>query len=556
MDGGRGTTGPQHGTWLPAGGRPGRDAVLQVRDGGAVRRLSYGELTARVERLAGWLQRRGAAGRRVLVAVEEGPAAAVAVLGCLRAGAVAVPVPPPSASRAAAQRTAAVVRDAAASLALTESAHAAELSQTLSLAGFGDLECLAVDTGPAESADGAAAPRIGPDSPALLQYTSGSTAAPRGVLVTHGNLLATMTAVRGALGTGPDARIGGCLPLHHDLGLVGQLLHPLWLGATAVVLPVRPVLRDPVRWLEEIARHGVTVSAAPDSLYARCLGALTDERVAALDLSRWRTAVDAAEPVSGATLRAFARRLAPAGLDPRALAAGYGLAEATLMVSVSAPGAAGRAPTDERAAVSCGPAHGAEVRIVDPDSHAVVSEGREGEIWVRGPAVAAGYWNRPLDTAETFGRSTAEGERGFLRTGDLGRLTGGEIRVTGRLKDLMLVDGAPLHPHDLERVLLENGPPFVSAAVFALAASAAADRVVVVQEVRQSGGARWDPDRLVGTVRRGLDEEFGVTPYEVVLVRPGTVRRTTSGKVRRSVMREMYLRGELRPLFTEGRAAA
>jgi acyl-CoA synthetase (AMP-forming)/AMP-acid ligase II len=556
MDGGRGTTGAQRGTWTPAEGRPDRDAVVQVGDGGSVRRLPYGELAGRVERLAAWLHRRGAAGRQVLVAVEEGPAAAVAVLGCLRAGAVAVPVPPPSASRAAAQRTAAVVKDAAVSLALTESAYAAELSQTLSLAGYGDLECLAVDTGLPAPGESAPAPRLGPDSLALLQYTSGSTAAPRGVMVTHGNLLATMTAVRRALGTGADARIGGCLPLHHDLGLIGQLLHPLWLGASAVVIPPRLVLRDPVRWLEEIARHTVTVSAAPDSLYARCLAALTDERVGALDLSRWRTAVDAAEPVSAATLRAFARRLAPAGLDPRALAAGYGLAEATLMVAVSAPGAAGRTPADGRTAVSCGPARGAEVRIVDPDTHAALPEGREGEIWVRGPAVAAGYWNRPLDTAETFGRTTAEGEHGFLRTGDLGTLTGGEIGVTGRLKDLMLVDGAPLHPHDLERALLAGGPPFGSAAVFALAAAAGPDRVVVVQEVRQSGAARWMPERLVGSARRVLDEEFGVTPYEVLLVRPGTVRRTTSGKVRRSVMRELYLRGELRPLYTEGTAAA
>ncbi|MFI6944544.1 fatty acyl-AMP ligase [Streptomyces sp. NPDC050422] len=528
-----------------------RDAVIHVR-GEHERRITYGELALRARRLASWLGRRGAAGRRVVIAAEDGPVMAVAMLGCLLAGAVAVPVPPPSASRAAAQRTAAIVKDAAARLALTERAYAAELTQSLSLAGFGGIECLALDDR-VPRADGTPppAPRTGPKDPALLQYTSGSTSVPRGVIVTHGNLAATMESVREAIGTDADSRVGGCLPLHHDLGLIGQLLHPLWLGATAVLMPPALLVRDPVRWLEEIGRLGVTDTAAPDSMYARCAALVTEERLAGLDLSRWRTAVNAAEPASGATLREFARVFAPAGLDPAALAVGYGLAEATLLVAVSAPGealrrAAGRAP------VSCGTPRGVEVHIVDPDSRAPVPDGGVGEIWVRGPAVAAGYWNRPLESADTYGRRTAAGEGGFLRTGDLGVLSAGELVVTGRLKDVMLVEGASVHPHDVERALLGNGRPFASAAVFAVSEPPVPDRVVVVQEVRHDRLAT--PDLLATTVRRSMTEEFGVTPDEVLLVRPGTVRRTTSGKIRRTTMRTLYLRDELRPLYVSGRS--
>ncbi|GAA2622718.1 MULTISPECIES: AMP-binding protein [Streptomyces] len=544
---------------------PDRDAVIQVR-GEHESRITYGELALRARRLASWLAARGAAGRRVVVAVEDGPTAAVAMLGCLLAGAVAVPVPPPSVSRAAALRTAAIVKDAEGLLALTERAYAAELTQSLSLAGLGAMECRAVDAwlplpatdadegrdadagGALDAARGPARPRAG--DPALLQYTSGSTSQPRGVMVTHGNLAVTMAAVQEAIGTDADSRIGGCLPLHHDLGLIGQLLHPLWLGATAVLMPPALLVRDPVRWLEEISRHGITAAAAPDSMYARCAAQVTDDRLAGLDLSRWRTAVDAAEPVSGATLLAFAERFATAGFDPAALAVGYGLAEATLLVAVSAPGEAVRGAG--RAPVSCGPVRGAEVRVVDPETFEPLPDGSVGEIWLRGPAVTAGYWNRPVQTAETYGRRTAAGEGGFLRTGDLGMLADGELAVTGRLKDVMLVEGAAVHPHDLERVLLDNGRSFVSAAVFAVSEPSAPDRVVVVQEVRPT--VRTTPDHLTDTVRRSLADEFGVTPHEVLLVRPGTVRRTTSGKIRRSAVRTMYLRGELRPLYVSGRA--
>ncbi|MFF5024318.1 AMP-binding protein [Streptomyces collinus] len=541
----------------------GDTALLCLDETGRATALDYRELDARARTVAAALRGRRAAGVPVLVATDSGPDTVAALLGCLYAGAVAVPVPPPDASRAAAERTAAIAAETDAPLLLTHSAHAPEFSRRLADAGRSAVVCLAVDHLPAAAGDGEpAAP--GPGDTALIQYTSGSTAAPRGVRVTHANLLAVMRALKDALRTDRTARIGGWLPLHHDLGLIGQLLHPLWLGATAVLMPQSLFAADPLRWLREVARHGVTVTAAPDSAYARCLAAVTDADLAELDLGRLAVAVNASEPVSAVTQDAFARRFAAAGLRTGALVAGYGLAEATLLVSVGGPDPArtttvcaaaldhgtltppvpGRAV---RTVVGCGRPAPDTVRIVDPDTSAVLTDETVGEIWVRGPAVTAGYWRRPTETAAAFAAVTARGEHGFLRTGDLGALSDGELYVTGRIKDALLIDGRTLHPQEAERQLARTGAPFGSAVV--LAAPAEREEIVAIQEVHGTGWSTRQLAELADRVRGRLHGEFGADPGRVVLVRPGTVRRTTSGKVRRSLMRDLYLRGELRPLY-------
>ncbi|MCT9087724.1 fatty acyl-AMP ligase [Streptomyces sp. ASQP_92] len=543
--------------------RAARTALLRLDGEGNADGHTYRELDARARAVAAALLRRRAAGRPVLISMDGGPHTVAALLGCLYAGAVAVPVPPPDASRAAAERTHAIAAETDAAVLLTESAHAPELSRRLAEAGRSAVVCLAVDCLPEDGADWQPPALDGTDI-ALLQYTSGSTAAPRGVQVTHANLLATMETLRATLGTDENSRIGGWLPLHHDLGLIGQLLHPLWLGATAVLMPARRFAADPLSWLRAVARHGVTVTAAPDSAYARCLAAVTDDDLAGLDLSALTTAVNASEPVSAVTLTAFAHRFAAAGLRPGALAAGYGLAEATLLVSladrlppapatVSAEGLERGALTPPvpghpvRTLASCGPARGVTVRIVDPESRAVLPDGSVGEIWVRGEAVADGYWRRPLETAAAFGHATTSGEYGFVRTGDLGALRDGELYPTGRIKDALLVDGRTLHPQEAERQLAQSGAPFGSAVV--LATPAEHEEIVAIQEIRGAGWSRGQLADLAERVRGCLHEEFGASLGGVVLVRPGTVRRTTSGKVRRSLMRELYLRGELRPLY-------
>ena len=555
-----------------AAGAAGIALIEPARSNGSEeQRLSYRELDRRARSLAVWLRERGAAGRQVLLALDGGISFAEAVLACLYSGAVAVPVPPPGQSRAAVERTAAIVAESAVHLVLTESAHAPAVSRQLADTGRGDLICLAVDNAVPDRAAEWRLPELSGASLALIQYTSGTTAAPRGAMITQGNLQSAMEAMRSALGIHPGSRIGGWLPLHHDLGLIGQLLHPLWSGATVVLTPA-PVRS--VAWLQAVDRHDLTVIAAPDSVYARCAAEVTDEELGRIDLSRLELAVNASEPVLAGTVNAFAERFRSAGLRPGTLVTGYGLAEATLLVSVGrgdepgvrgldAEGALCVAPDHTAGTVvGCGhPADGVEVRIVDAASGAEQPDGRVGEIWVRGGAVAAGYWARPLEARQVFDRSTAEGRTGFLRTGDLGALQDGELYVTGRIKDVIHVDGRSLHPQEVERSLRGSGAPFASAAVFGVGGGLGGgpgggvggrpEKLIAVQEIRALGRSRADLAGFVARVRRVVDEEFGLPVDGVVLVRPGTVRRTTSGKVRRAVTKELFLQGELHPLYAE-----
>lgn len=521
--------------------------------------LSYRELDARARRLAGWLQLRGATGKRVLIVQSDRGLFAVCFLACLYAGAVAVPVAPlPGNGRHHEARVAGIARDAAPALALADAAGAPDVSRLLAGCGQGHIDCVAADM--VQDA-GWSAPRLTGDSPALLQYTSGSTREPYGVVVTHRNLLANQRAMRRALGTGPDARFGGWLPFHHDMGLVGTLLHPLWLGATSVLLSPEAFARRPLRWLEMISEHRVTVSGAPDFAYHLC-GVAGQEPPPGLDLSHWRTAVSGGEPVRARTWSAFRARFAAAGFRPAALTAAYGLAEATLLVSGGPPAPPLAVDTEalerhlltpaapDRPTIvlqSSGAPAGAEVRIVDPTTHAARAEGEVGEIWVRGDSVCQGYWQRPGETLRTFGARTAEGRAGYLRTGDLGALRDGLLYVTGRLKETMVTSGRNLYPHDLEQTVQQLSELFGSASAFSVD-TAERERIVVVQEVRIRSRYRVDWPRLVSAVEHCLSLEFGVEAGAVLLVPPGSVRRTTSGKVERGAMRRMFLRGELRPL--------
>ncbi|ONK11258.1 fatty acyl-AMP ligase [Streptomyces sp. MP131-18] len=548
---------------------PGRDAVLLLGDDAgpaAPHVLDYAGLDALAQRLAAWLRDRGAAGERVLVLCSSPGPFVAGVLACLYAGAIAVPAPWPGDRRAHARRAAAIARDAAVGVALTSRADAAVVSQLLAEVGRGHVPCLPVDAVP--DAGDWRMPDLRPDSVALLQYTSGSTREPRGVMVTHGNLLANQRAIARTLGTAPGTRLGGWLPLYHDLGLIGQFLHPLWLGATAVLMPPAAFLRSPAAWLRAIGDHGIAVSGAPDFAYEQCARRVTDAELSQLDLSGWEIAVSGGEPVRERTLRAFAERFAPAGFRAAALTPCYGLAEATLLVTGAARGArrtrradpaalAGgelRAPepgAPARTLVGCGPADAAdgELLVVEPETGRVLPEGRVGEVWVRGEGVAAGYWNRSGAAAAPFHGSAEGAGAGWLRTGDLGVAADGELFVTGRLKELIAVAGRHLYPQDVEDAVREVSDAFGACVAFGVHDEP--ERLVVVQEVRAGNRYRLDLAGLAAAVRDRVAHEFGVVPAALLLVRTGTVRRTTSGKQRRGTMRRLFLAGELRPLHQE-----
>ncbi|MFJ9521958.1 fatty acyl-AMP ligase [Kitasatospora sp. NPDC101801] len=562
--------------------RPEQDAYLFLQDDGAGRgtrpadpdglraeQLTYRELDLAARRVAGWLREHGLTGRHVLILQPDGRRFAVAFLGCLYAGAVAVPAPTPNGRHTRDSRVLGILKDAAVALVLTDRQSAPQISRLLAEAGSAQVPCLALDGAELPAADGRRLPAAGADDLAVLQYTSGSTSEPRGVMVTHRNLLANQRQIAALLGTTPESRIGGWLPFHHDMGLVGQLLHPLWLGGTGVLLPPETFVRHPVRWLQAVSRYGITVSGAPDLGYDLCVRRVTDRQLEGLDLSGWRTAVNGAEPVRADTLRAFAERFGPVGFRPDAFVPAYGLAEATLLAfgRPAEPGGAGPAERvvdagslekhrigdplpggSVRTLVSCGrPGFtGLDLRIVDPRTRRTLDEGQVGEVWVRGESVAQGYWKRPLETNRTFRTATAEGEPGFLRTGDLGGLRDGELFITGRIKELLVVAGRNLYPQDIERTVQKVSSLFGSAVVFAVEPDRS--HLVVVQEVRT--GSRYDLDlpALNLAVRRCVSQEFEATAGSVLLVRPGTVRRTTSGKVERSAMRQLFLAGRLQAL--------
>ncbi|MFI6847851.1 fatty acyl-AMP ligase [Kitasatospora sp. NBC_00085] len=550
-------------------GQPGADPL-------AGHAVTYGELDRAAKRIASWLQQGQPAGQRVVLCHGDSAGFVPAFLGCLYAAAIPVPAPPPSGTRQSDDRLAGILKDAAAGYVLTDAAHGPLVSQLLANAGQSHIPCLATDRPDLGDPDAWVRPPARPDQPVLLQYTSGSVSEPKGVVVGHANLLANQRAIQRALGTTEHSRIGGWLPFHHDMGLIGQLLHPLYLGAGAVLLPPLTFAQRPVRWLQMIDRYGVTVSGAPDFGYRLCVQRVGEEQAAALDLSRWEVAVTGAESVRAETLDAFTARFAPAGLRPAALRPGYGMAEATLLATVGGPAPRpGRREVDaaalaenrvvaavpgraSRSFVSVGrPAEGLEVLIVDPESTAPLPDGTVGEIWLRGDAVAQGYWNRHLESTELFhARPSGAGPQhggGHLRTGDLGFLDDGELFVVGRLKELLIVADRNLHPQDIEQQVQKLSVLFGSGAAFTVGADQ--DQVVVVQEVR-TGGAEEELPALAGAVQRCVAEEFGVAVEQVLLVRPGTVRRTTSGKLRRTAMRQLFLTGRIKPLHTtvgEGR---
>ncbi|MFC8718555.1 fatty acyl-AMP ligase [Kitasatospora sp. NPDC057198] len=552
--------------------------------------LGYAELDREARRIASALRTHRVEGEPVLLLYPSTTEFLKAFVGCLYAGAVPVPVPLPGAEGDGKRlnRTAAVLRDAGARLVLTDTASAAEVALCLAVGPYGaDAVCLATDTPGLGDPDAPWRPDTpaGPDDLAFLQYTSGSVSDPRGVMVTHRSLLANQRALREAFDTTAEDRFGGWLPHYHDMGLIAHLLHPIWLGTRSVQMTPTAFVKRPYRWLKAIEEHGVTVGGGPNFCYDLCVRRVTDQQLAGLDLSRWRLALNGAEPVRPTTLRAFADRFAAAGLRPEAMYPCYGLAEATLIVSGGTAGApyaatavdaaaleADRfAPADPalldrpfRTLVGCGAVRGFDLRIVDPGTRRELPPGAIGEIWLRGESVAAGYWQRHVETAETFHAALAGDEPqdglqdgpqdgpqdgdgdGFLRTGDLGVLHEGRLYVTGRLKEVVILNGRNVYPQDIEWAVRGLHPSLALGAAFA--AHAGREQLVVVQEVKGLG-ADSDPAALRGLAQRIqalLGRDFNIPAGNVLLVPPGTVRRTTSGKVRRTLMRSLFLEGTLR----------
>jgi acyl-CoA synthetase (AMP-forming)/AMP-acid ligase II len=531
--------------------------------------LSYAQLDQKSRAIAAVLQTSGEPGQRVLLLHQPGLDFIASFFGCLYAGAIAVTTYPVHRGRLkqALPRICDLLKDAECSTVLTT----AEMSEGFTTAWnevIGEHAPLVVasDTIGLNEAEKWRAPAVGRDSVAFLQYTSGSTSSPRGVAVTHGNMLHNSELI--ARGFESDSRSMGIswLPPYHDMGLIGGIIKPLFVGFPVVILSPYAFLQQPYRWLQTITKVRATVTGGPNFAYDLCVRKVTREQCETLDLSSWKVAFNGAEPIHPETMERFATIFSSCGFNPRAFYPCYGLAESTLYVTggkaLTGPrylqvdrskleqgrvAAARRGDEDAKVLVGCGHASAEQkVVIVDPRSRRKCPDGRVGEVWISGPSVAAGYWNRPQESAKVFcARLADSGEGPFLRTGDLGFLEDGELFVTGRIKDLIIINGRNLYPQDVEITAQASHPglqPFAGVA-FAVEHSGQ-ERLVIAQEVQREF-LRSNSADMLAAIRQAVARDYDVQAYAVALLKPGQVPRTSSGKVRRTLCRESLLAGKL-----------
>ncbi|NEC24022.1 fatty acyl-AMP ligase [Streptomyces parvus] len=512
-------------------------------------------------------------GDRALLLLPNSAEFVVAILGCFYAGLVPVPSSMPGRYKQDQRRVRGIARDAEVGVVLTGPD---ELSDVLTWAATEDLDIpvLIPDVHP-DPLDAPFTPHVAaPGDLALLQYTSGSTNNPKGAQVTQRNLLLNALAIDTYLSVREGQRYGGWIPNYHDMGLMGHILTPLLAGRGIALMTPAAFLRRPRAWLELVDHFDIGLSAAPNFAYELCLTRVPEDSITDLDLSRWTRAISGSEPVKAGVLEDFAERFAPAGLRPQQLTPCYGMAETTLMISTTSgrdprvltvdtgaleegrvvPAAEGAG----RTLVSCGEPRRLEVRIVEPATGDALPEGSVGEIWLRGELVVDGYWRNAGATDATFGNRVGnepDDEGGWLRTGDLGAVVDGEIYVTGRIKEMMIVRGRNIYPHDIEHELRRQHEELRDTVGSVVSVAAGTDdtegRLVVIHEVRRRAEDE-ELARLAAGMRTTVAREFGLRADAVLLMRRGAVRRTTSGKIQRGAMRILYANGELEPLWSDG----
>ncbi len=552
--------------------------------------LTHTALDCQARSIGALLQSYEAKGQRALLLYPAGLEFIAAFFGCLYAGVVAVPLPPPNLAQPhrTLSRLRAIIADAQPAVVLTTSAFLSKTEDLFKQAPeLQAMRWLATDTVNAELAQDWRSPAVTGDTLALLQYTSGSTAQPKGVVITHGNLLHNSAYINEVFALVPDSITVTWLPAFHDMGLTNGIIQPIYKGGPCYMMSAVSFLMRPIRWLEAISRYKATISGGPNFAYELCTRGITPEQLAKLDLSSWDVAYNGAEPVRADTMSRFTAAFAACGFRPDAFHPCYGLAEATLLVSGGslrgkmfhtvqvAPFEHNRVveadPQDQNVRKLVGSGHAlrnTRIVIVDPESRAVCAPDQVGEIWVSGPSVTQGYWNRPEDTeraCRAFLKGTGEGP--FLRTGDLGFMKGGELFVTGRLKDMIIISGRKLYPQDIELTVEQCHPALRPACCAAFSADGAGEEQLIIAaeiEPRYRPGAPdtvngetnklskgrlpLDIEAVVRAIRRAVAEEHDVRVHTVALLRAGHIPKTSSGKVQRHACQASFLKGTLERL--------
>ncbi|QSQ18810.1 amino acid adenylation domain-containing protein [Pyxidicoccus parkwayensis] len=536
--------------------------------------FTYAELDRKARAIAAALQARGARGQRALLLYPPGLDYIAGFFGCLYAGVIAVPIYPPDPMRLGRTlpRLLAICQDAQATVALT----------TDFILGMGEmlfeqapelreLHWLATDTLDESTGEAWKHPDASASTTVFLQYTSGSTSTPKGVVLSHANLMHNSALIHGCFGHSKDSRGVIWLPPYHDMGLIGGILQPLYGGFPVVLMSPVDFLKRPLRWLKAVSRYGATTSGGPNFAYDLCTRKVTPEERAALDLSKWDLAFNGAEPLQPETLRRFAEVFGPSGFKMEAFYPCYGLAEGTLIASGGLKHEAPVLRTVDAAALKGHRVEPSEPQrpgaqtlvgsgrnlddqrlvIAHPETGTPLAPGQVGEIWVSGPSVAQGYWNRPEQTAAAFSGKVPGSDARFLRTGDLGFLDNGELYVTGRIKDLIIIRGRNHYPHDIERTVEALNPALRPGcgATFSVEKDGE-ERLVVVQEVdrRAVESGSVDLEALSTAIRQSVAEAHELQVYAVVLIQGGSLPKTSSGKIQRFATRADFVAGSLEVL--------
>ncbi|MBW3598992.1 MAG: AMP-binding protein [Planctomycetes bacterium] len=553
-----------------------RTAFTFQRDDRHETALTYAELDLRARAIAARLQQSCRPGDRALLLFPAGLDFIAAFFGCAYAGVLAVPVCYPKPKRPM-PRLLSIARNAEARVALTNRKTLEQFDFHAAHAELSHLKWIASDDARDESADAWSPHSADADEVAFLQYTSGSTSEPRGVMVSHANLLHNLEVIRHGFGIEFDLHEGEphnkgvfWLPAYHDMGLIGGILTPLYVGGHSLLMSPGAFLHQPFRWLEAISEGRATISGAPNFAYDLCVAKIPEEKRRGLDLSCWDISFCGAEPIQADSLESFAAAFRECGFRREAFYPCYGLAENTLMTAGGEGPGAPRVKTVVRDAMArrrvaelngdrslavqelicCGAAVlDQEIAIVDPDTQRRCARNEVGEIWIKGPSVAQGYWNCPEQTEATFrARITDDGDGPYLRTGDLGFLEDDQLYVTGRLKDVIIIRGRNHYPQDIERTAERAHEALRPNAGAAVSIEAHGEEALVVIHEIDRAHRDVDLNEVARCIRRAVADEHEINPHAIVLIRHASLPVTTSGKVQRSLCRRLYLAGDLKVL--------
>ena len=543
--------------------------------------LTYQELEQKAKAIAAYLQSLGAPQERILLLYPPGLGFIEAFFGCLSAGAIAIPAYPPRPNRSI-TRIQSIIKDAQPTLALTTNSILNGLKKRVEQAPeLKTLRWLATDNINLQYAKQWQKSAVSGDDIAFLQYTSGSTAEPKGVKIAHHNLLHNLQAIHQCFQHTTQSQGVIWLPPYHDMGLIGGILQPLYGDFSVVLMSPLMFLQNPLRWLKAISRYRATTSGGPNFAYDLCVRKFKPDLELDLDLSSWDLAFNGAEPVNHESLAKFTATFGPFGFRPEAFYPCYGMAEATLIISggdkkfpAKTKTISGKkleknlvveaSPTDADAKtlVSCGYSLAdQQIAIVNPQTLTPCKLGEIGEIWVAGPSIANGYWNKSVAINSTFQAQLEEvADLNFLRTGDLGFIDQGELFVTGRLKDVIIISGRNHYPQDIERTV-EASNPFIrpsSVASFAIAEKGE-DKLVILAEVDRHYWQRGKnstqskaaiaahktekSQQLRQKIRSAISKHHDLPTHKIVILKSGTIPKTSSGKIQRHICREQFLNG-------------